>query len=88
MPLEQTVVDALPPGQRSLFTDIVGETDPALLSSLQSRQDPTGPQRLAVEEILSTEFSRWLNPDGTPSERAIQIDDLLGAFLLRWPTGN
>ena len=31
------------------------------------------------------ELVRWLQPDDEPTDRGRKIDDLLGAFLMRWP---
>jgi hypothetical protein len=42
-------------------------------------------ERLAVEDILSAAFTTCLQEDDEPTRRGRDIDDLLGAFLRRWP---
>jgi hypothetical protein len=78
-------VDTLPAQFRSLFIEVIGEKDSDLLASLSSHDEPSQGERRAVEEILSTEFSRNLRTDYEPTERGRDIDNMLGAFLLRWP---
>lgn len=59
--------------------------DSGLLSSLRAHAEPTQSERIAVDKILSDEFSRHLRPDYEPTERGRDVDNLLGTFLLRWP---
>ena len=80
-----TVIESLPADMRSLFEEMVGERDPLLLADLKVASEATPDQRIAVEQILSAEFSRELRPDYEPTERGRAIDNLLGQFLLRWP---
>jgi hypothetical protein len=79
------VLDTLPAQYRSLFIKVIGEEDGALLASLGSHDEPSQEERRAVLDILSTEFSRNLRTDDEPTERGRDIDNMLGAFLLRWP---
>lgn len=79
------VIDSLPAEMRDLFVDVIGTQDSGLLSSFRAHAEPTQSERKAVEKILSDEFSRHLNPDYEPTERGRAIDNLLGAFLVRWP---
>lgn len=79
------VVDSLPVEMRDLFVDVIGTQDGGLLSSFRAHAEPTQFERIAVEKILSDEFSSHLRHDYEPTERGRAIDNLLGAFLLRWP---
>jgi hypothetical protein len=83
--LVSNVLDSLPAQYRPLFTEVIGGEDRALLASLSTRDEPSRDERLAVLDILSNEFSRNLLPDDEPTQRGRDIDDALGAFLLRWP---
>lgn len=80
-----TVVESLPPEMRALFVEVVGVANPALLSELTTGDNASPTQRVAVHEILSSEFARCLQPDDEPTERGRRIDNLLRAFLLEWP---
>ena len=80
-----SVVEALPAEMRSLFAEVIGSRDVALLSSLLTHPEPELAERLAVEDILSTEFTTCLQADDEPTRRGRDIDNLLGAFLLQWP---
>lgn len=79
------VIDGLPIELKSVFTEVIAERDESLLSSLRTREEPSRQERIAVEQILSNEFSSNLGPDYEPTERGRDIDNALGAFLLRWP---
>jgi len=79
------VVERLPQEMQSLFAEVVGAADPMLLSSLFRAENPSRAERVAVHEILTEEFSRCLQLNYEPTERGRRIDDMLGAFLLRWP---
>jgi hypothetical protein len=80
------VLDALPSQMRSLFAEIIGGTDANLIAQLEAEEEPTLEERGQVEDILSGEFCRsGLRSDDEPNDRGKLIDDLLGAFLLRWP---
>jgi hypothetical protein len=52
---------------------------------LRSHEEPSRQERIIVEQILSNEFSYNLGPDYEPTARGRDIDNALGAFLLRWP---
>ena len=80
-----SVVESLPAEMRSLFAEVIGSRDVALLSSLLAHPEPELAERLAVEDILSTEFTTCLQADDEPTRRGQDIDNLLGAFLLQWP---
>jgi hypothetical protein len=80
-----SVVESLPAEMRSLFAEVIGGRDVALLSSLRTHPEPELTERLAVEDILSAEFTTCLQADDEPTRRGREIDNLLGAFLLRWP---
>jgi hypothetical protein len=85
--MEKTVrnpVDTLPAQFRSLFIEIIGAKDADLLASLSSQGEPSQEERPTVEEILSTEFCRNLQADVEPTERGRDIDNMLGAFLMRY----
>lgn len=79
------VVDGLPIELKSIFTEVIGERDEDLLSSLRTHEEPSRRERVAVEQILSNEFSRNLGPDYEPTARGRDIDNALGEFLLQWP---
>jgi hypothetical protein len=68
-----------------LFEEVVGARDAELLLALGTTTSASRAQRVAVEEILSSEFSRELRDDYEPTDRGREIDNLLGQFLLRWP---
>ncbi len=80
-----TVVETLPPEMRSLFVEVIGAANPALLSELMTADNASPMQRVAEHEILSSEFARCLQPDDEPTEPGSLIDNLLRAFLLEWP---
>lgn len=80
-----TVVLSLPESTRPLFEEVVGAHDPRLLGDLKTVDEASRAQRIAVERILSDEFSHELGADYEPTDRGRQIDTLLGQFLLRWP---
>lgn len=79
------VVDALPPEVQTVFVEVLGERDAALLSSLRTQTEPSREERHTVEELLSDEMSKHLGPDYEPTDRGRAIDDVIGTFLLRWP---
>jgi hypothetical protein len=79
------VIDDLPVELKPIFTEVIGERNEGLLSSLRTHEEPSRQERIAVEQILSNEFSRNLGPDYEPTARGRDIDNALGAFLLRWP---
>ena len=75
------LVDTFPP-------QVIAEKDPDLPASLRGHDVPSREERRGVEEILSTEFSRNLEANFEPTQRGRDIDNMLGAFLLRWPIEN
>lgn len=79
------VVEALPPEVQSVFVNVLGARDAALLSSLRTQAEPSREERHTVEELLSDEMSKHLCPDYEPTDRGRAIDDTIGAFLTRWP---
>ena len=79
------VVEALPAEVQTVFVDVLGERDTALLSSLRTQTEPSREERHTVEELLSDEMSKHLGPDYEPTDRGRAIDDAIGAFLARWP---
>lgn len=80
-----SVVDALPQRTRQLFAEVLGAEDPDLLAALASHEEPTNDERLKVVGILADEFARCLRPDSEPTDRGLQVDELAGVFLRRWP---
>lgn len=80
-----TAVESLPAAYRSVFTEVIGDKDADLLASLLSHETPSREERVAVMNIMSTEFAHHLRPDDEPTDRGRDIDNALGAFLLRWP---
>lgn len=82
-----SVVDSLPDAMRELFSEVIGVEDPGLLTALGLTEEASEEQRVRVEGILSKEFTRCLGQDYEPTDRGKAVDDLLGAFLLRWPIG-
>lgn len=79
------VVESLPERMRELFAEVIGAHNLALLARLMSHDEPTPHERLAVEDILATEFSNALQGDWEPTDRGRRVDEMLGAFLLKWP---
>ena len=79
------VVDQMPMNLRSLLVELLGASNPELLTSLLTNEEPTPGERVAVHEILTRSFMGSLTPDDEPTARGREIDDLLGAFLLKWP---
>lgn len=80
-----TVLDSLPEKFRSLYMREIGERDPELLTRLLNSSEPSRADRVAVEDILSSSFMKQLNADYSPTPTGAEIDNALGAFLLRWP---
>jgi hypothetical protein len=83
-----TVIDSLPAEYRSVLTEVIGEKDADLLDALVTHDAPSRDERVAVMDIMSTEFCRHLRPDDEPTDRGRDIDNALGAFLTRWPIEN
>ncbi len=83
--LVTNVVEALPAEVQTMFVEVIGERDAALLSSLRTQTEPTREERHTVEDLLSDEMSKHLGPDYEPTDRGRAIDDAIGAFLTRWP---
>ncbi len=80
-----SVIDSLPAELEAVFVEVVGAQNETLLQSLYNRQEPSRQERVEVTHILSDEFTRNLGPDDEPTARGRDIDNVLGAFLLRWP---
>jgi len=80
-----SVVESLPSRMRALFIEVIGSRNPGLLAALMNHAEPTSSEREQVEDILASEFDLNLRPDEEPADRGIQVDNLLGAFLMRWP---
>ena len=79
-------LDQLRKDEQSLFREIVGREDSALLMSLEKSSSPTHAERRRVMEILWDEFDRHVSgPDWEPSELGKRVDNLLGSFLLHYP---
>jgi hypothetical protein len=79
------VVESLPSRMQPLFVEILSIRNPDLLAALIDHEEPSRDEREKVEDILATEFSSSLRPDWEPDPRGKRIDELLGAFLMRWP---
>lgn len=79
------VVESLPAQLRPLFVEILRTQNPELLAALMRHEEPSRDERAKVENILAGEFSRSLGSDWEPDARGERVDELLGAFLLRWP---
>ncbi|WP_137816940.1 hypothetical protein [Gandjariella thermophila] len=67
------------------MVEIVGQRDPALLSSLTTQQHPTQQEREAVEDLLADALSENFGPGHAPTERGTLIEHTIDAFLERWP---
>jgi hypothetical protein len=80
-----TVIDSLPEQYREVFTSLLADRDPELLSALQTQEKPTLDQQDAVIEVLADAFSEHLGPGQEPTAQGVLIDNVLGAFLTRWP---
>jgi hypothetical protein len=78
------VIEELPAKYRPIFTEILGGRDPELLETL-SAAEPSRHQREVVEDILSDALVTEFDSDDIPSGRGVLIEDLIDAFLLRWP---
>jgi hypothetical protein len=87
-PAMRNVVESLPVRMRSLFAAVIGAQDPSLLESLMNHEKPSEDQRLMVQRILAEEFARHLGQDDEPTDRGRDIDDLIGAFVMRWPVSS
>ena len=84
-PAMTTTVESLPVEMRDLFEEVIGGRDRQLLEELLAAEEPNERQRAAVHEIVTREFSCNLRADHEPTDRGRQFDNMLGAFLLRWP---
>jgi len=82
------VLDSLPTEYQPLVTEVLADHDQALLTALRATDQPSHDERIAVKDILVEEFCRNLQPDDEPTPRGRDIDNALGAFLLRWPIQN
>jgi hypothetical protein len=80
-----TVIEGLPEQYREVFTTLLSQRDPELLSALQSQEKPTVAQQDAVIEVLADAFTEHFGPGHEPTERGVLIDDALRAFLEQWP---
>lgn len=83
--LMRSVLDSLPEMFRTVYVRELGAKDPDLLERLLSADVPSRKDREAVEDILSRSFMHHLNQDHSPTSTGVEIDNALGAFLLKWP---
>lgn len=84
-----TSLDIFEPDHRELFVSVLEARDQELLGSLGDTADPTEDQRRRVLDILSDEFTKHVGPpDWEPDERGKVLDDILGTFLLRFPSAS
>jgi hypothetical protein len=79
------VIESLPEQYRAVVVEILGQRDPALLSSLAAQQQPTQQEREAVEDLLADALSENFGPGHAPTERGTLIEHTIDAFLERWP---
>jgi hypothetical protein len=83
--LVSTVIGDLPEKFRAVFTSLLAERDPELLSALQRQEKPTVDQQGAVTEVLADAFTEHFGPGHEPTAQGVLIDDALRAFLEQWP---
>ena len=81
-----SVVELMSDNLRSLFSEVIGDHDSALLAQLLQQQAPSKEQRELVETILGDEIVISLTgQDWEPSERGKMLERTLNEFLSRWP---
>lgn len=66
---------------RKLFAQVIGARDPGPAREASESCVPADDERLAVENILATEFSRALDEGGEPTDRGRQVDETPLAIL-------
>lgn len=79
------VVESIPEEFRTVFVDVLGEHDAALLAALRTQHEPTADQREAVDDIFSDEIVRELGPGHVPTERGHRVKRAIEEFWHRWP---
>lgn len=80
------VIDSVPQEHRETFVQVLQQHNSVLLNALRAQEAPTIDQADDVTDVFARAFIVNVGPDEDhPTERAVQIDDALGAFLKRWP---
>jgi hypothetical protein len=79
------VIDSIPEQYREVLINIVGHRDPQLLTALRTGEQPTQPEREAVEEVLADALSEHFGPGHIPTDQGILIERTIEAFLEQWP---
>lgn len=80
-----TALDAVAAESRAVIEQELEHRDPALLDALRGADEPTTGQREAVEQLLANALMKHFDADYMPSERGLQIERAISAFLEAWP---
>jgi hypothetical protein len=80
----ENVIDSIPTANRELFIEVLASSNPDLLNSLMGHAEPSSEEVRMVQDILSLEFTACLEANDEPTDRGKRIDDLIGAFVLKW----
>jgi hypothetical protein len=79
------VIDEIPEPHRVVVVEVLEKRDPQLLEALRASSLPTVDQWETVEDTMIDAMSEHYGPGHEPDETGKQIDNALGAFMLRWP---
>jgi hypothetical protein len=80
------VVEKIPEEFKAIFTEVLDERDPELLSALRNQDKPTNAQREDVDDIFSDEIVRELGSEHVPTERGQRIKRAIEEFWHLWPS--
>ncbi|KAA0024980.1 hypothetical protein [Antrihabitans cavernicola] len=80
------VLDGLRERDREVIVALLEQRKPELLASFRAEEEPTLQQQDEMIDLLGDAFSENLGPGHLPTERGVEIDNALGAFLTRWPS--
>lgn len=79
------IIDEIPEPHRAIIVAVLEDRDPKLLETLRASSRPTLSEWETVEDTMIEAMSEHYGPGHIPDETGKQIDNALGAFMLRWP---
>ncbi|HWC79338.1 MAG TPA: hypothetical protein VG756_05170 [Pseudonocardiaceae bacterium] len=80
------IIDEIPEPHRTIIIEVLEDKDPQLLETLRTSAPPTFDVWLGVTDTMIDAMSEHYGPGHEPDETGKQIDNALGAFMLRWPS--
>ncbi|GAA4883111.1 hypothetical protein [Actinomycetospora straminea] len=82
-----SALDELREDVAATVRDVMRRRAPETLQALEATDDPSMSLRQEVEDVLAREFSSkdGLGPDWEPTPYGKQVDEAIGAFVMRFP---